>query len=54
NALKVWEERTDFKEELLADKDVVAALGTDGIEAKFDMGYHTKHVDTIFERVFKE
>ena len=54
NALKVWEERTDFKEELLADKDVVAALGTDGIEAKFDMGYHTKHVDTIFKRVFKE
>ncbi|WP_415920206.1 adenylosuccinate lyase [Tateyamaria sp. SN6-1] len=52
NALKVWEERTDFKAELLADADVVAALGTDAIEEKFDMGYHTKHVDTIFARVF--
>ncbi|QFT59468.1 Adenylosuccinate lyase [Sulfitobacter sp. THAF37] len=52
NALKVWEQRTDFKEELLADADVVAALGTDQIEEKFDMGYHTKHVDTIFARVF--
>ncbi|QFT96336.1 Adenylosuccinate lyase [Roseovarius sp. THAF8] len=54
NALKVWEQRTDFKEELLADADVVAALGTDQIEEKFDMDYHTKHVDTIFTRVFGE
>ncbi len=54
NALKVWEHRTDFKEELLADADVVAALGTDQIEEKFDMDYHTKHVDTIFTRVFGE
>ena len=52
NALKVWEHRTDFREELLADADVVAALGVDQIEEKFDMGYHTKHVDTIFDRVF--
>ncbi|WP_341861838.1 adenylosuccinate lyase [Gymnodinialimonas sp. 57CJ19] len=54
NALKVWEERTDFREELLADEAVVAALGVDGIEEKFDLGYHTKHVDTIFARVFGE
>lgn len=52
NALKVWEERTDFQEELLADADVVAALGEDEIKEKFDMAYHTKHVDTIFKRVF--
>ena len=54
NALKVWEHRTDFKEELLADADVMAALGRDEIEEKFDLGYHTKHVDTIFARVFGE
>ena len=54
NALKVWEERVDFREQLLGDPDVVAALGEDGINAKFDMGYHTKHVDTIFARVFAE
>ena len=52
NALKVWEERLDFQELLLADAEVVAALGEDGIAEKFDMGYHTKHVDTIFKRVF--
>jgi adenylosuccinate lyase len=54
NALKVWEDRVDFRELLLADADVVAALGEDGINAKFDMDYHTKHVDTIFKRVFGE
>jgi adenylosuccinate lyase len=52
NALKVWEHRTDFKEELLSDADVVAALGKEAIEEKFNMDYHTKHVDTIFARVF--
>ena len=54
NALKVWETGCDFKEELLADEEVVAALGVDQIEANFDLGYHTKHVDTIFSRVFGE
>ncbi|MCI2394545.1 adenylosuccinate lyase [Aliiroseovarius sediminis] len=52
NALKVWETGCDFKAELLADEDVVKALSADGIEEKFDLGYHTKHVDTIFKRVF--
>ncbi|SJZ49269.1 adenylosuccinate lyase [Consotaella salsifontis] len=52
NAMKVWQEGKDFLEELLADKDVTAALGEDEIREKFDLGYHTKHVDTIFKRVF--
>ncbi len=52
NALKVWEHRTDFREELLADEDVLKALSVEEINEKFDMGYHTKHVDTIFKRVF--
>ncbi len=54
NALKVWETGCDFKDELLADEEVVAALGIEQIEANFDLGYHTKHVDTIFNRVFGE
>ena len=54
NAMKVWEEGKDFKTELLADADVLAALSVDEIEEKFDIGYHTKHVDTIFKRVFGE
>ncbi len=52
NAMKVWEEGADFKEELLGDGDVRAALSEAEIEEKFDLGYHTKHVDTIFARVF--
>ncbi|MDP5335830.1 MAG: adenylosuccinate lyase, partial [Paracoccaceae bacterium] len=52
NAMKVWEKGADFKTELLADPDVTAALTPAEIEEKFDLGYHTKHVDTIFARVF--
>ncbi len=52
NAMKVWEEGKDFKTELLGDAEVTAALSADEIEEKFDLGYHTKHVDTIFARVF--
>ncbi|WP_341234232.1 adenylosuccinate lyase [uncultured Sulfitobacter sp.] len=54
NAMKVWEEGKDFKTELLADPEVLAALSVEEIEEKFDLGYHTKHVDTIFARVFKD
>ena len=52
NAMKVWEKGADFKTELLADPEVTAALTPAEIEAKFDLGYHTKHVETIFARVF--
>ncbi|MEO6298064.1 MAG: adenylosuccinate lyase [Paracoccaceae bacterium] len=52
NAMKVWEQGADFKTELLADPEVTAALTPAEIEEKFDLGYHTKHVDTIFARVF--
>ena len=54
NAMKVWEEGKDFQEELLADRDVVAALGEGKIRESFDLDYHLKHVDTIFKRVFGE
>jgi adenylosuccinate lyase len=52
NAMKVWEQGADFLEELLGDKDVMAALSEDVVRDKFDMGYHTKNVDVIFKRVF--
>ena len=50
--MRVWEQGADFKTELLADADVLAALSAAEIEEKFDLGYHVKHVDTIFARVF--
>ena len=52
NAMKVWEQGADFRTELLADPEVTAALTPAEIEDKFDLGYHTRHVDTIFARVF--
>ena len=54
NAMKVWEEGADFMTELLADAEVTAALSEDEIAALFDLGHHTRHVDTIFRRVFGE
>ena len=52
NAMKVWNEGKDFLSELLADDDVRAALGETELREKFDLGYHLKHVDTIYARVF--
>ncbi len=52
NAMKVWQENKDFLTELLADKDVTKALSEDMLRDQFDLGYHTKHVDEIFKRVF--
>lgn len=54
NAMKVWNEGADFFAELTSDSEVMAHLSRDAIEDLFDLGYHTKHVDTIFSRVFKD
>ncbi len=54
NAMKVWESdgRLSLQELLKADPEVTAALSTAEIDEKFDLGYHYRHVDTIFDRVF--
>jgi adenylosuccinate lyase len=52
NAMKTWNEGRDFLTELKADKEVTAKLKPAELEAMFDLGYHLKHVDTIFARVF--
>jgi adenylosuccinate lyase len=52
NAMPVWRGQGDFLTLLKADKDVRAALSEAELEEKFDLGYHLKHVDTIFARVF--
>ena len=52
SAMKVWDGGGDFLDALLADTDVTAALSPDELRSLFDLGYHTKHVDTIFKRVF--
>jgi adenylosuccinate lyase len=54
NAMKVWESdgRLSLLELLKADPQVSERLSTEQLEALFDLGYHVKHVDTIFDRVF--
>jgi adenylosuccinate lyase len=54
NAMKVWDSdgALSLRDLLLADPEVTAALSADDIADKFDLGYHLKHVDTIFARVF--
>ena len=52
NAMRVWRENTDFLTLLKTDKEVTAALDDAALESLFDLSYHTKHVDTIFARVF--
>jgi len=52
NAMKTWTEGKDFLTELKADREVTSRLSPVELEAMFDLGYHFKHVDTIFDRVF--
>jgi adenylosuccinate lyase len=52
NAMRAWKGEGDFRSLLAADKDVRKHLSAAELEENFDLGYHFKHVDTIFERVF--
>jgi len=52
NAMPVWRGEGDFLRLLKADKDVTRYLSEAEIEESFDLGFHLKHVDTIFRRVF--
>ena len=54
SAMKVWESdgALSLLELLKADAEVSALLPAERLEESFDLGYHLKHVDTIFERVF--
>ena len=52
NAMKTWREGRDFLAELKGDPQVTAKLKPAALDAMFDLGYHMKHVDTIFARVF--
>jgi adenylosuccinate lyase len=52
NAMPVWRGEGDFQALLKKDPDVKKYLTDAEIEERFDLGYHLKHVDTIFSRVF--
>ena len=52
NAMPVWRGEGDFLSLLKCDPEIAAKLSPAELEALFDLGYHFKHVDTIFARVF--
>jgi adenylosuccinate lyase len=54
NAMPAWRGEGNFLDLLKADREVAAHLSPAALESLFDEGYHTKHVDTIFRRVFGE
>jgi adenylosuccinate lyase len=54
NAMPVWRGEGDFLTLLKQDPDVKKYLTDAEISEQFDLGYHFKHVDTIFRRVFGE
>lgn len=53
NSMKVWEENKNFKTELQKDETINHLLTDTEIDLLFDEKYHIKHIDTIFNRVFK-
>jgi adenylosuccinate lyase len=52
NAMAAWSSGGSFQDRLKADPIVAKKVSSKQIDAMFDMGYHTKHVDTLFARVF--
>lgn len=56
NAMKVWDSRGELQllDLLKADEIVTAKVSEAELDELFNMDYHTKHVDTIFKRVFGE
>ena len=54
SAMKVWENGGDFGEALAEDPVVAKHLSEAELNALLDTAHHTKHVDTIFARVFAD
>ena len=54
DAMKVWESGAEFKRLIMEDHEIRAYLTKKEIEEIFDLDYHLKHLDDIFERVFTE
>lgn len=52
NAMQVWQERQEFKEILKQDSEVTAKLSNSKIDELFDLNYHTKNIDKIFNNIF--
>ncbi len=54
NALEAWDNQKDFKDMVLADSEITDVISKEEIEDFCSPEFFTKHVDDIFERVFKD
>jgi adenylosuccinate lyase len=52
NAMKVWDDKLQFRDLLEDDKDVTKTLNKKDLDACFDMAPYIKNVGYIFKRVF--
>jgi adenylosuccinate lyase len=52
HALAAWQRGEPLLDRLRAEPEVTSRLSEEQLSALFDLGYHTRHVDTIFRRVF--
>ncbi|WP_257460484.1 adenylosuccinate lyase [Archangium lipolyticum] len=52
NAMRMYEQGVSFRKALLEDQDLLKVMTPAEIEDCFSAGYHIKHVDDIFQRVF--
>ena len=53
-AMRVWEHGTPLRQELGKHKEILRVLSPDILDATFDLGIHFRHLDLIFDRVFRE
>jgi adenylosuccinate lyase len=51
HAMRAWEEELDFPELVRADAEIGKRLDPASLDAIFDLGHYTHHVDTVFERL---
>ena len=54
HAMNVWKGEKSFLDELKADAQVSSLIAEDKLEALFDITYHYRNVDIIFDRVFED
>jgi adenylosuccinate lyase len=52
HAMRAWEEELDFPELVRADAEIAKRLDASTLDSTFDLGHYTRHVDTVFDRLY--
>jgi adenylosuccinate lyase len=53
NSMKVWNDEGTFYELIKKDEEICSILSDDEIDDIFDLNYHLKHIEEIFQRVLE-